>query len=62
MWQDKSGEMSGEYLRGGTNENYLWIVEQTICKTCVRTGNEAGTSDNENRTLDQVSSRIRPRD
>jgi hypothetical protein len=52
--------MSGDFLRGGTTANYLWIDEQMICKTGVRTRNEAFTAgllaagDNTSRTFDQV--------
>ena len=54
LWPDKSGTMSGDFLRGGTTENFLWIDEQMICKTGVKTRNDAGTPDNEVRSLDQV--------
>lgn len=54
LWTDQTGPMSGDFLRGGTTENYLWIDEQMICKTGIRTRNEAGTPDNDVRTLDQV--------
>jgi hypothetical protein len=60
MWTAESGEMSGEFLLGGTSPNYLWIDEQMICKTGIRTRNEmfkAGRlkqADNSARTYDQV--------
>ena len=41
MWRDQTGTKSGDYLRGGTSFNYLWIDEQMICKKGVRTRNEA---------------------
>jgi len=54
MWPDQTGKTSGDYLRGGTTEDYLWIDEQMICKTGIVTRNEAGMPDNEKRTLDQI--------
>ena len=54
MWTDQTGPMSGDFLRGGTNKDLLWIDEQMICKTGIRTRNEAGTPDNDKRALDQV--------
>jgi len=54
LWPAQTGNMSGDYLRGGTTKDYLWIDEQMICKTGIRTRNEAGTPDNDKRTLDQV--------
>lgn len=60
MWRDQTGTMSGDFLRGGTFANYLWIDEQMICKTGVRTRNEAFAAgllpegDNIVRTFDQV--------
>ena len=54
LWPDQTGKMSGDYLRGGTTKDYLWIDEQMMCKTGVRTRNEAGMPDNDKRALDQV--------
>lgn len=54
MWPDQTGPSSGDFLRGGTSADYLWIDEQMMCKTGVRTRNEAGTPDNDKRALDQV--------
>ena len=51
MWPDKTGEMSGDWLRGGASNNYLWIDEQMICKTGVKT---RGAKDTSKRTFDQV--------
>lgn len=51
MWRDKTGESSGDWLRGGTSANWLWIDEQMICKTGVKT---RGDKDKEQRTFDQV--------
>ncbi|MBL8217098.1 MAG: hypothetical protein JNK87_40635 [Bryobacterales bacterium] len=51
MWPDKTGEMSGDWLRGGTTMNYLWIDEQMMCKTGVKT---RGAKDKSQRTYDQV--------
>lgn len=54
MWPDQTGPMSGNFLRGGSGGEYLWIEEQMICKRGVKTRNADGTPDNEERTFDQV--------
>lgn len=54
MWPDQTGPMSGNFLRGGSGGDYLWIEEQMICKRGVKTRNADGTPDNEERTFDQV--------
>ena len=54
MWPDQTGPMSGNFLRGGSSGEYLWIEEQMICKRGVKTRNADGTPDNEERTFDQV--------
>lgn len=54
MWPDQTGPRSGNFLRGGSGGDYLWIEEQMICKRGVKTRNADGTPDNESRTLDQV--------
>ena len=60
MWPDKTGSNSGDFLRGGTNANYLWIDEQMICKTGVVTRSAAFAAgqlpvdDTATRTFDQV--------
>lgn len=51
MWTDGTGPDSRDWLRGGTTSEYLWISEQMICKTGVRT---RGAQDKETRTFDQV--------
>ena len=50
MWPAQTGAMSGDSLRGGTNQNFLWIDEQMICKTGIKTN----PKDAEKRTFDQV--------
>lgn len=54
MWPDQTGPMSGNFLRGGSGGDYLWIEEQMICKRGVKTRNADGTPDDEERTFDQV--------
>lgn len=55
-----SGTSSGDFIRGGTSEHFLWIEEEMICKTGVKTRNdgvEAGKweeKDTNVRTFDQV--------
>lgn len=51
MHSAKTGEWSGDWLRGGATLNYLWIDEQMICKTGVAT---RGGKDTTARTFDQV--------
>lgn len=37
MWTDGTHEKSREFLRGGASQDFLWISEQMICKTGVKT-------------------------
>ena len=48
---DLGANNSGDELRGGAARDYLWISEQMICKTGVKT---RGPKDKEARTFDQV--------
>lgn len=54
MWKGQTGLKSGNFLRGGASQDFLWISEQMICKQGVKTRNADGTPDNSPRTLDQV--------
>lgn len=48
-------QSSGDFIRGYGNPDNLWITEQMICKTGVKTRNDKQPgSDNTVRTLDQV--------
>ena len=48
-------QSSGDFLRGYGNPDNLWITEQMICKTGVKTRNDTGkVKDNQARTFDQV--------
>lgn len=48
---DLGANNTGDELRGGASLHYLWITEQMICKTGVKT---RGDKDKEVRTFDQV--------
>lgn len=61
MWSGTSnGIDKGDDLRGGSNSQYLWISEQMICKTGVKTRNDSFAAGNRTegdtsvRTYDQV--------
>ena len=54
MWKPQTGPKSGNFLRGGASNNFLWISEQMIAKKGVKTRNADRTPDNEFRTFDQV--------
>ncbi len=52
---EKPYETSDDFYRGFGGADTLWITEQMICKTGVKTRNETGIiPDNQARTLDQV--------
>ncbi len=48
---DLGANNSGDELRGGAAEDYVWLSEQMICKTGVKT---RGDKDKTTRTFDQV--------
>jgi hypothetical protein len=48
---DLGANNTGDELRGGAANDYIWISEQMICKTGVKT---RGAKDKTARTLDQV--------
>jgi len=54
MWTDGTHEKSREFLRGGASQDFLWISEQMICKTGVKTRAAIGKRDTTTRTFDQV--------
>jgi hypothetical protein len=48
---DLGANNTGDEIRGGATKDYLWITEQMICKTGVKT---RGAKDTVTRTVDQV--------